>query len=174
MIIHGKVTNKRLVTIAKNLWVNQQICLRLLRATTMFRFIRKPNTKSGGRSGSTLVKDEPFICEPCFDLQRINTVEGGTRYGIIEKLFENFTGYLIDWKEEKLTMVSASVKCLQPKYGSENDITAGFVESMMEGPTIQKIRWADVDDVWNDETMTKRLYKYLKAYGVHEKYLERI
>ena len=40
----------------------------------------------------------------------------------------------------------------------------------MEGPTIQKTRWADVDDVWNDETMTKRLYKYLKAYGVHEKY----
>ena len=62
-----------------------QMGVRMASNCSIFRFVRKPNTKSGGRSGSTLVKNEPFLCEACTNLERINTVAGGTRYGINKK-----------------------------------------------------------------------------------------
>ena len=40
----------------------------------------------------------------------INTVEGGTRYGIKEKIFQDFTGYMLDDKGKRIVMVAAYVK----------------------------------------------------------------
>ena len=41
---------------------------------------------------------------------------------------------------------------------------------MVEGPMRNKIRWAEVSDVWNEYMMAKQLLKYLLLHGVDEKY----
>ena len=67
-------------------------------------------------------------------------------------------------------MVAGSIKELEPVYGRNATRSREFVENMFEGPTSNKIRWAEVSDVWNEYMMAKRLLKYLLSHGVDEKY----
>ena len=169
VISGGRKSPEEMKKILSKLWSNGQVWLRILRATGMFRFIRKANVISGGSSGARLSEDEPFRFEPCDGIVRINSVQGATRYAIREKIFIKFTGYMLD-KNGQIAMVAGSVMEMEPVYGRNATRSREFVENMFEGPTSNKIRWAEVSDVWNEYMMAKRLLKYLLSHGVDEKY----
>ena len=71
-------------------------------------------------------------------------------------------------------MVSGSLRLLEPVYGpdSKKKKKYDFFEDMLEGQQIVKKRWADIDDVFNDFTMTQRLLKYLIANEVDRRLWE--
>lgn len=163
-----KGTNSdRLYNAVSDLWVKSQCRLRFLKGTYTFRFERKANTTSGGALGSSMSSKNPFRNDVAMDVVKTGTMNGVTRYAIKEKVFMVFTGFLEERKTTTIKMVSALVRCLQPRYGvGGGAVAANFVEDNFEGLSEMKIRWADIDDIWNDMTLATKLIKYFISHGV--------
>ena len=92
----------------------------------MFCFICRANVRSGGAGGSRIDQARPFISEVCTDFQKINMFVNGMRYGINEKIFVKFTGYLVDPNTDEISMEYALVRLLEPKCGRDVELGKDF------------------------------------------------
>lgn len=148
----------------ETLWTRRQIVVRVFRATWMFRYCRVANLQSGGRHGSKFAKGQAkFLHIIAEDTKKITNRDGMQRFKVKEKLFVRFTGYIVDPETKLITMVGAVVRIVEPFPGKNRH---GFLEDKMEGPSIEAVRWADLDDLLKDFNMTVRLVKYFRAYEV--------
>ncbi len=147
----------------EHLMLNQQCKLRLLKGTTIFSLVFQPNLNVGGYGGATLDLNHPLIMMPATDIVKIGTKDKCTKFAVQEKIFKEFTGYLLNPEGNKIAYLSANMYLLPPTYGVNY---SSSVEDQVQGIHQEVKRWAHFDDIITDFNYAKEMWKYLMIHSV--------